>query len=212
MKFPYNDIVLDHFKNPRNVGVIEDADGKATEGSPVCGDMVAVYIKVDPDTLRIADIKFESYGCASNIATGSIITELAKNKTLEEAKAITWNQASEALGGLPPIKTHCSVLAVECLRSAIRNYEERNGLVEDLENTTVDIIRERLKHVMNPLTGFDMVKMNLVEVVEFKEGIVRIVIGLPEGHQFAASIKGEIIEKIEPLWDVKEVKVEFLEE
>lgn len=209
MKFPYNEIVLEHFKNPRNVGVIEDADGKATEGSPVCGDMVAVYIKVDPETLIITDIKFESYGCASNIATGSIITELAKNKTLEEAKTITWNQASDALGGLPPIKTHCSVLAVECLRSAIRNYEERHGLVEDLEPTTVEIVRDRLKRVMNPLTGFDMVQMDLVETIEVQEGIVRVVIGLSEDHQFAVSIKGEILEKIEPLWDVKEVHVEF---
>ncbi|MBC7255847.1 MAG: iron-sulfur cluster assembly scaffold protein, partial [Chloroflexi bacterium] len=112
MPLPYSDLVMEHFRNPRNVGRIEDPDAKAVEGSPACGDMVAVYLKVDEATQRIEDIKFESYGCASNIATGSIITELAKGKTLEEAKKITWQQASEALGGLPPIKAHCSVLAV----------------------------------------------------------------------------------------------------
>ena len=87
---------------------------------------------------RITDIKFESYGCASNIATGSIITELAKGKTLDEAKEITWQQASDALGGLPPIKTHCSVLAVDGLRAAIQNYEESHGLVNEQEPTTVE--------------------------------------------------------------------------
>ena len=110
MPLPYSDLVMEHFKHPQNVGRIDDADAKATEGSPACGDMVAVYLKVDEDRHVITDIKFESYGCASNIATGSIITELAKGKTLDEAKAISWQQASDALGGLPPIKTHCSVL------------------------------------------------------------------------------------------------------
>ena len=126
MAFPYNDTVLEHFRNPRNVGCIDNPDGKATEGSPACGDMVSVYITVDPKTNVITDIKFESYGCASNIATGSIITEMAKGKTIEEAKKITWKEASDALGGLPPIKAHCSVLAVEGLRSAIQNYEEKH--------------------------------------------------------------------------------------
>jgi len=86
MKFPYSDTVLEHFKHPQNVGKIEEADGKAIEGSPACGDMVSVYINVDQETKTISDIKFESYGCASNIATGSIITELAKGRTLDEAK------------------------------------------------------------------------------------------------------------------------------
>lgn len=106
MKFPYSEKVLEHFKNPRNVGKMEDPDGKATVGSPACGDMVAVYLRVDGESERIEDVRFESYGCASNIATGSIITEMAKGRTLEEAKAITWKQPSEELGGLPKIKAH----------------------------------------------------------------------------------------------------------
>jgi NifU-like protein involved in Fe-S cluster formation/metal-sulfur cluster biosynthetic enzyme len=202
---------MEHFRHPRNVGRIEDADAKSLEGSPACGDMVAVYLKVDEESLRIADIKFESYGCASNIATGSIITELAKGKTLEEAKQITWKQASEALGGLPPIKTHCSVLAVDGLQSAIQNYEERHGLVKEQVPTTLEEVRRRLKHVMNPVVGLDLVRTKLVKDIEIKDGTVRVVLDLPADHQFAANIREDVKEKIEPLWDVKQVVVEFTE-
>ena len=211
MKFPYNETVLEHFRHPRNVGKIENADGKAMEGSPACGDMVAVYISVDPNANKLTDIKFESYGCASNIATGSIITELAKGKTLDEAKKITWKEASEALGGLPKIKAHCSVLAIEGLRSAIRNYEERHGLVRERKPTTVEMVCKRLTKVMNPMAGLDLVHTNLVKEVEVKEGTVRVVVDLPPDHQFAPVIKEEVMEKIEPLWDVQEVVVEFIE-
>jgi nitrogen fixation NifU-like protein len=209
MPLPYSELVMEHFRNPRNVGRIEDADAKAMEGSPACGDMVAVYLKVDPETQRIADISFESYGCASNIATGSIITELAKGKTLEEAKKISWKEASEALGGLPPVKTHCSVLAVDGLRAAIQNYEERHGLVKERVPTTVEVVRKRLKRVMNPMTGLDLVRTNLVKEIEVADGRVRVVIDLPADHQFAANIREEVVEKIEPLWDVEHVVLEF---
>jgi len=209
MPMPYSELVMEHFRHPRNVGRIEDADAKSIEGSPACGDMVAVYLKVDPEGLRINDIKFESYGCASNIATGSIITELAKGKTLEEAKAISWKQASEALGGLPPIKTHCSVLAVDGLRAAIQNYEERHGLVKERVPTTVEIVRKRLKRVMNPVVGLDLVRTKLVRDIEVADGMVSLVIDLPADHQFANSIHEDVREKIEPLWDVDKVVVEF---
>ena len=211
MPLPYSEKVMEHFRNPHNVGRIEDADAKAIEGSPACGDMVAVYLKVDPEEQRINDIKFESYGCASNIATGSIITDLAKGKTLDEAKEITWKQASEALGGLPPIKTHCSVLAVDGLRAAIQNYEERHGLVKEREPTTVELVRKRLKRVMNPMVGLDLVRTKVVKKIEVTEGTVRVVIDLPADHQFAANILEEIHEKIDPLWDVENVVVEFSE-
>jgi nitrogen fixation NifU-like protein len=210
MRFPYSETVLEHFRHPHNVGKIDNPDGKAMEGSPACGDMVAVYINVDPKTNTISDIKFESYGCASNIATGSIITELAKGKTLDEAKKITWKEASEALGGLPKIKVHCSVLAIEGLRSAIENYEERHGLVKEKNPTTVEVVRLRLKKVMNPMAGLDLVRTNLVRDIEVKDGTVRVVVDLPPDHQFAAAIKEEITEKIKPLWDVAEVVVEFM--
>jgi nitrogen fixation NifU-like protein len=209
MPLPYSELVMEHFRHPRNVGQIDDADAKAIEGSPACGDMVAVYLKVDPESQRITDIKFESYGCASNIATGSIITELAKGKTLEEAKHISWKEASEALGGLPPVKTHCSVLAVDGLRAAIQNYEERHGLVKERVPTTVEVVRKRLKRVMNPMTGLDLVRTNLVKDIEVADGRVRVVIDLPADHQFAANIREEVVEKVEPLWDVEQVVLEF---
>ncbi len=211
MPLPYNEIVMEHFRNPHNVGRIEEADAKSVEGSPACGDMVAVYLKVDADDKRITDIKFESYGCASNIATGSIITELAKGKTLEEAKTISWKEASEALGGLPPIKTHCSVLAVDGLRGAIENYEERHGLIKERKPTTVEVVRKRLKRVMNPVAGLDLVRTKLVKEIQVSAGQVRVKIELPEDHQFAANIREEVIDKIDPLWDVEQVIVEFVE-
>jgi nitrogen fixation NifU-like protein len=210
MAFPYSDKVLEHFRNPRNVGVIEDPDGKSTEGSPACGDMVAVYIKVDDETKVLEDVKFESYGCASNIATGSIITEMAKGKTISDAKKISWKEASEELGGLPPLKAHCSVLAVEGLRAAIRDYEEKHGLIEEREPTTVEIIKKRLRHVMNPLRGLDVVRTELIKDITFEDGIVHIVADLTPDHQFAAVIKADIAEKIETLWDVKEVNIDFI--
>jgi nitrogen fixation NifU-like protein len=209
MKFPYSEKVLEHFRNPRNVGVISNPDGKSTEGSPACGDMVSVYIKVDEKTKKIEDIKFESYGCASNIATGSIITELAKGKTLEEAKKINWKEASDALGGLPKIKTHCSVLAVDGLRAAIANYEEKHGLVKEKIPTTKEIVLKRLKHVMNPLAGLDLVRTNLIEYVKIENGTVEVLVSLPEDHQFANNIREEIIEKLDNLWDIDKVVVRF---
>jgi len=200
---------MEHFRNPRNVGRIDDPDAKSVEGSPACGDMVAVYLKVDPETHRIEDIKFESYGCASNIATGSIITELAKGRTLEEAKQISWQEATKELGGLPPIKTHCSVLAVDGLRAAIQNYEERHGLVTEREPTTVQVVEKRLKRVMNPVVGLDIVRTHLVHEITVTAGVVRVVVDLPSDHQFASNIREEIVEKIEPLWDVEQVEIEF---
>lgn len=211
MKFPYSEKVLEHFRHPRNVGRLEDADGKATEGSPACGDMISVYIKVDDATKTIRDVKFESYGCASNIATGSIITELAKGKTLEDAKKITWKQASDELGGLPPIKAHCSVLAVDGLREAIRNYEEKHGLIAEKEPTTLEVIQKRLKHVMNPLTGLDVVRTELIRDIRIENGKISVLVDLPANHQFSPVIKSEILEKLETLWDVSGVEVNFTE-
>jgi NifU-like protein involved in Fe-S cluster formation len=202
---------MEHFRHPHNVGRIEDADAKAIEGSPACGDMVALYLKVDEATQRIQDVKFESYGCASNIATGSIITDMALGKTLDEANEITWKEASEALGGLPAIKAHCSVLAVDSLRAAILNYKERHGLITEREATDMEEVQRRLKRVMNPMVGLDLVRTKLVKGIEIKDGTVRIVVDLPADHQFAANIREDVQEKIGHLWDVKSVVVEFTE-
>jgi nitrogen fixation NifU-like protein len=121
----YSEKVMDHFRNPRNVGEIPDADGVGTVGNPVCGDMMTVYIKVKDD--RIADIKFKTFGCGAAVATSSMVTELAKGKTLEEAMRITRADVAEHLGGLPPIKMHCSNLAADALHSAIDDYRKKKS-------------------------------------------------------------------------------------
>ena len=121
----YTEKVLDHFKNPRNVGEIEDADGEASVGNPVCGDMMTIYIKVKDD--RIEDIKFKTFGCGAAIATTSMTTEMAKGKTLDEAMKITRNAVAEELDGLPPVKMHCSNLAADALHEAIKNYRKKKG-------------------------------------------------------------------------------------
>jgi len=211
MGIPYSEKVMEHFRNPRNVGRMDDADAKAMEGSPACGDMVAVYLKVDEKTKTISEISFESYGCASNIATGSIITELAKGKSLDEAKSISWQQAADELGGLPALKAHCSVLAVDGLRAAIKNYEERHGLVKERAATTIAELRKRLKRVMNPMAGLDLVHTNLVTSLSLADGVVKVELALPAEHQFAANLRDEVREKIEPLWDIREVIVSFSE-
>lgn len=209
MPFPYSEKVLEYFKHPKNVGKIENPDAMAREGSPACGDMVSLYLKVDEKTKRITDIKFESYGCASNIATGSIITEMAKGKTIEEAKKIGWEDAARELGGLPPVKVHCSVLAVDVLRAAIEDYEERHGLVKERLATTEEIVLKKLKNVVNPIVGLDIVRSNIVKRTEVADGTVRVTIGLEEDHQFSKSIEEEIHERLQHLWDVRKVEVLF---
>lgn len=119
----YSGKVIDHFRNPRNVGRIEDADGVGKVGNPVCGDIMAIYIKVEDDV--IIDIKFETFGCGAAIATSSMATELVKGKTIEEALRLTNRTVAEALDGLPPIKMHCSMLAEEGIKGAIADYRER---------------------------------------------------------------------------------------
>ena len=119
----YNDKVLDHFKNPRNFGSIENPDGVGEVGNPVCGDMMKLYIKVEDN--KISDIKFETLGCGAAIATSSMVTEMAKGKTLEEAMKITKQEVADELGGLPPIKMHCSNLVADALHKAIENYKSK---------------------------------------------------------------------------------------
>jgi nitrogen fixation NifU-like protein len=120
----YSPIVMEHFNNPRNIGVIENADGFGEVGNPVCGDMMSFYIKVQNDI--ITDIKYQTFGCVAAIAVSSIVSEMAKGKTLTEAKMISKKAAAEALGGLPQNKMHCSNLGAEALALAIQDYEEKH--------------------------------------------------------------------------------------
>lgn len=116
----YSQKVMDHFMNPRNVGEMPDADGIGTEGNPVCGDVMKLYIKVDGD--RIVDAKFQTFGCGAAIAVSSMITEMVKGKTLDEALKISKEAVADALGGLPPQKMHCSNLGADALKKAIEDY------------------------------------------------------------------------------------------
>ena len=133
----YSTKVMEHFKNPHNVGEIEDADGVGEVGNPVCGDIMKMYLKIKDNV--ITDVKFKTFGCGAAIATSSMATDLIKGKTIEEAMKITNNAVAEALGGLPPVKMHCSVLAEQAFKSAINNYYVKKGLPspikpEDLED------------------------------------------------------------------------------
>jgi nitrogen fixation NifU-like protein len=156
----YNPKVLELFRNPKNLGKMEDADAEALAGSIACGDMIAFYLKIDEKTLTISAATFESYGCAANIAASSILTEMIKGKSLEEAWQVSWKQISEALGGLPAVKFHCGILAVGALRRAIRAYftgkERPDWLPEQLtadekhaveEEKLIEILTKRAERI-----------------------------------------------------------------
>jgi len=128
----YSEKVMEHFRNPRNVGEIENPDGVGHVGNPVCGDIMELYIKVDNGI--ITDAKFKTFGCGAAIATSSMVTELVKGKSVEEALEISNKAVAEALGGLPPIKMHCSVLAEEALKSAITGYLVKSKKREEVKN------------------------------------------------------------------------------
>lgn len=125
----YSEKVMDHFRNPRNVGVIENADGVGEVGNPVCGDIMKIYLKIDNDI--ITDVKFETFGCGSAIASSSMATELVMGKSLSEVLEVTNKAVTEALGGLPAHKLHCSVLAEEAIRAALKDYYDKNNIEYD---------------------------------------------------------------------------------
>ena len=127
----YNETVMDHFRNPRNVGVIEDANGVGEVGNPLCGDMMTIYLKILND--QIENIKFQTFGCGSAIAVSSMLTEIAMGKTIEDAKSITNKDVAAALEGLPKNKLHCSNLGADALQLAIKDYEDRKAGVTRAE-------------------------------------------------------------------------------
>ena len=125
----YSDIVMDHFMHPRNVGEIENPDGVGQVGNAKCGDIMKMYLKIQDNVIQ--DVKFETFGCGSAIASSSMATEMIKGKTIDEALAVTNRQVVDALGGLPAHKLHCSVLAEESIKSAIKDYYDRHGIEYD---------------------------------------------------------------------------------
>ena len=129
----YSDKVMDHFQHPRNVGKMDDADGIGEVGNARCGDIMRMYIKVDHDTQTITDVKFNTFGCGSAIATSSMATELIKGKSVEDALKLSNQAVVEALDGLPAHKIHCSVLAEEAVRAAVKDYYDKNGIAYNAE-------------------------------------------------------------------------------
>jgi NifU-like protein involved in Fe-S cluster formation/metal-sulfur cluster biosynthetic enzyme len=213
MAIKYTPQVIEHFTHPQNVGELENPDATATEGSPACGDMVTFNIKVNPETHVIEDIKFRSYGCASNIATASMATVLAKGKTIEEVKSYHPKMIAEKLGGLPAIKMHCSVLAVNGLKAAIKQWEIAHGLAQEEEiQLNEETIRKLLKGVINPQTGRSIVSMGMVNYIKIDGGKVFVEISMQgTDEMYAENIREEVTEKLESMKCIQEIIVRILD-
>ena len=135
----YSDKVMEHFMNPRNVGEIDNASGVGEVGNAKCGDIMRIYLDIDKDSEVINDVKFKTFGCGSAIASSSMATEMVKGKTIHEALAVTNKAVAEALDGLPPVKTHCSVLAEQAIKAALIDYAEKNNIhIPELDGVVID--------------------------------------------------------------------------
>ncbi len=213
MAIKYSQKVIEHFTSPQNVGDIAGADATATEGSPACGDMITFTLKINPETKVVEDIRFRSFGCASNIATASIATILAKGKTLDDVKKLKHSDVTQALDGLPAVKLHCSVLAVEGLKSAIHQYEIEHGLAK---NETPKLNRrsvyDALADVLNPRNGVSLTEGKLIKrvLVEADVGKIFVEVLLCDlDERFAEAIEEEVRERLGSLPGVKSVIVQF---
>jgi nitrogen fixation NifU-like protein len=194
-KFGYSEKVMDHFKNPRNVGVMEDADVTSKVGSVACGDLIKLYLKFDPDRDQIKDIKFESYGCAANIATSSMMTEMVKGKTIEEARKVTFKDISETLGGLPRIKLHCAVLSRQGLETAFLKYEAKRGRVKMDE----PFVNKILRGVLDPVQGVDIISAKILQHTEIEGDKITLDLKAKPDSELAKSLAEDIHDAFEDL-------------
>jgi nitrogen fixation NifU-like protein len=194
-KFGYTEKVMDHFKNPRNVGVMEDADVTSKVGSVACGDLIKLYLKFDPDRDQIKDIKFESYGCAANIATSSMMTEMVKGKTIEEARKVTFKDISETLGGLPRIKLHCAVLSRQGLETAFLKYEAKRGRVK-MDETFVNKI---LRGVLDPVQGIDIISAKMLQGTKIEGKKITLDLKAKPDSELAKSLAEDVHDAFEGL-------------
>lgn len=211
MALKYTKKTIENFTHPKNIGEIKNADATATEGSPACGDMVNYTLKINPETLIIEDVKFRSYGCASNIATASIATEMVKGKHINEVKELKSGDAADELGGLPSIKMHCSVLAINGIKAAIRNYEIEHNLIEDNDRVmTPKVIKNFLVDVMHPKHGVNIVENGNVIRVKIEGQNIYIVIQLEADEEmYANNIREEVTEHVEAMKCTHEVMVKI---
>jgi nitrogen fixation NifU-like protein len=194
-KFGYTEKVMDHFKNPRNVGILEDADVTSKVGSVACGDLIKLYLKFEPDGDQIKDIKFESYGCAANIATSSMMTEMVKGKTIEEARKVTFKDISETLGGLPRIKLHCAVLSRQGLETAFLKYEAKRGRVK-MDELFVNKI---LRGVLDPVQGVDIISAKILEATKIEGKKITLDLKAKPDSELAKSLAEDIRDAFEGL-------------
>jgi NifU-like protein len=194
-KFGYSEKVMDHFKNPRNIGVIEDADVTAKVGSVACGDLIKLYLKFDPDRDQIKDIKFESYGCAANIATSSMMTEMVKGKTIEEARKVTFKDISETLGGLPRIKLHCAVLSRQGLETAFLKYEAKRGRVKMDE----PFVNKILRGVLDPVQGVDIISAKILQSTKIEGNKITLDLKAKPDSELARSLAEDLHDAFEGL-------------
>ena len=194
-KFGYSEKVMDHFKNPRNVGVMKDADVTSKVGSVACGDLIKLYLKFDPDRDQIKDIKFESYGCAANIATSSMMTEMVKGKTIEEARKVTFKDISETLGGLPRIKLHCAVLSRQGLETAFLKYEAKRGRVKMDE----PFVNKILRGVLDPVQVIDIISAKILQRTEIEGDKITLDLKAKPDSELAKSLGEDIHDAFEGL-------------
>jgi nitrogen fixation protein NifU and related proteins len=201
MALVYTQLVLEHFHNPRNVGEIDCPDADAMIGSPACGDMLSMSMKIKDDI--ICDAKFRSYGCASSIATGSMVTEMVKGKTIEEAEQITWKGVIEELGGLPPVKVHCSILAIDTLQAALKKLRiERGEREPEVLPLTSRNVRNCISDVAHGGIGDTLGELELVNRIKVDKETqdIFIFLNMESEDPFFVNMQEEIKEHIEQQW------------
>lgn len=214
MAIKYSQKVIQEFTDPANVGKLNDANAGATEGSAACGDMITYSMVINEETHVIEEVKFLSYGCASNIATASMATKIAKGLTIEEVKHLSPKTVTDALEGLPAVKIHCSVLAINGLKSAIHQWEVDHGLVEAPEapQITRELVLETLRNVIHPETGVNIAKMNMVRDIQIDGTslFVELLMGETE-EMYYENIEEEAREQLEGIAGVTTVTVKLSE-
>ena len=213
MAIKYSQKVIQHFTSPQNVGELLNANATSTEGSPACGDMITYQLIINPETRIVDDIKFRSFGCASNIATASVASVLAKGKTIDEIKALKHAELTTALDGLPAVKLHCSVLAIDGLKSAVHQWEVEKGIVEvrevKLDKHTIHLMLEK---IINPHNGKSLIENRQVRKIKLEEDEGRVFVEIAltdEEEKFAGNLTEEIKEHIEEIPGVRKVLVQF---
>lgn len=213
MAIKYSQKVIQHFTSPQNVGDLKDANAFSTEGSPACGDMITYSLRINPETNIIEDIKFRSFGCASNIATGSVATMLAKGKTVDDIKSLKHSDLTHALDGLPAVKLHCSILAIDGLKAAVHKWEIDQGRAQEVQlKLDKRSVYEILEKVVNPQTGKSINEGHQIKRINVDAAEGRVFIELKlndEEEKFAPNIEEEIREKIEEIPGARIILVQF---